>query len=499
MLQLCYTDKSMGVISLQGDAQARLIEKHLLEKLGPEEMEKRQLICGDAYAFQGDERDVIFLSLVAAPDETRRIGTLSSDKDQRRFNVAASRAKDQMWLFHTATLNDLSMNCYRYKLLEYCLNPKVEPITFEDEIINQDVLVQPFDSLFEQHVFCKIKDRGYHVVPQYNVAGYRIDLVVSGMQGQLAVECDGDRWHGPEQYEADMERQRQLERCKWTFWRIRASTFYRDPDVAMESLWDKLERLNIYPTANKEKENRIDIIEEPLIEPNQHEDENEDMSRQNQATLVPEPEYQRNVISLNDRRRIDNTEIHSDKLDHLGPHNFSAKEYVHWDQRPLPDPRQVSIQIISEGLIDIISTEGPVFVHRVFHLYLKAAGIGRLGDHLKDALLSALQKAISKGFILEANEFGDKDKLNRIVRLPNTPKVILRTRGDRALDEIPPSEIAEVMLIINKNKRIEMDDKDTLFRYVLEFYGFGRMTQKALKILNAVLKVANQKNQHFGR
>src|SRR5207249_1184433 len=53
---------TFGVISLQGEAQARLINQLLLERLQPEEIEHRDLVCGDAYAFQGDERDVMFLS-----------------------------------------------------------------------------------------------------------------------------------------------------------------------------------------------------------------------------------------------------------------------------------------------------------------------------------------------------------------------------------------------------------------------------------------------------
>ncbi len=99
----------MGVIVLQGDAQADLIEKQLLDQIGAQEIEARRLICGNAYSFQGDERDIMFLSMVAAPNAT--IGTLTMSSDERRFNVAASRARDQMWLFHSATLNDLGATC----------------------------------------------------------------------------------------------------------------------------------------------------------------------------------------------------------------------------------------------------------------------------------------------------------------------------------------------------------------------------------------------------
>lgn len=55
-----YKDMTMGVISLLGEEQARLIEGILFEKIGPSEIKLRRIHCGDAYYFQGDQRDVIF-------------------------------------------------------------------------------------------------------------------------------------------------------------------------------------------------------------------------------------------------------------------------------------------------------------------------------------------------------------------------------------------------------------------------------------------------------
>ena len=209
----------------------------LLDRIGPEEFEKRELVCGDAYAFQGDERDIMFLSLVAAPNVT--IGPLVKESYKRRFNVAASRAKDQVWLFHTATLNDLNKECMRYKLLDYYQNP--QPIQYDE--IDPSV----FESKFEEDVFERIVSKGYRVIPQFKVAKYRLDLVVEGTKTRLAIECDGDEFHGADQYEKDMARQRNLERCKWAFWRIRGCEFYRDPVAALEPLWQKLEEMEIYP------------------------------------------------------------------------------------------------------------------------------------------------------------------------------------------------------------------------------------------------------------
>ena len=151
-----YKGKSMGVISLQNEGQAQLIERKLLQEIGPEEMEKRNLICGDAYAFQGDERDIMFLSMVAAPGETA-MKALTTEKDKRRYNVAVSRAKDQLWLFHTPTVNDLrNKEDMRYQLISYCENPMREIHSTNRE---------KCESEFERVVYDQIASKGISNYP----------------------------------------------------------------------------------------------------------------------------------------------------------------------------------------------------------------------------------------------------------------------------------------------------------------------------------------------
>ena len=265
-----YADATMGVISLQGEAQARLIERKLLERVDPEVVEERRLLCGDAYAFQGDERDIMFLSMVAAEKddngERQRIGPLADAAARRRFNVAASRARDQIWLFHTVDSASLSPTCMRRCLLDYMLDRRRKPPEEHD---------QRFESDFERDVFQRITQRGFHVRAQVAVGDttahrYRIDLVVEGMQARLAVECDGDRWHGPERYEADMARQRDLERAGWRFVRIRGSAFYRNPDEALEPLWKELERMGISPDGAVDSEQLVEAADEDDCVPIRH-------------------------------------------------------------------------------------------------------------------------------------------------------------------------------------------------------------------------------------
>lgn len=252
-----YDGKTMGVVVLQGEAQASLIENQLLERLGAEEMEHRHLVCGNPYSFQGDERDIMFLSLVAATNE--RIGPLTKAADERRFNVAASRARDQIILFHSVTCDDLSDSCLRRQLLDFFENTKPQQIAGieRDELErraaqdNRCVVnpPAPFDSWFEVDVALELLRRDFTVLAQHEVADKRIDLVVEGGQARLAVECDGDSWHGADRYEADMQRQRQLERCGWEFFRVRESAFYASRENAMNGLWQALEERGILPES----------------------------------------------------------------------------------------------------------------------------------------------------------------------------------------------------------------------------------------------------------
>jgi very-short-patch-repair endonuclease len=251
-IQMClmdpqYENKTMGVIVLQSAAQARLIDDLLSQKISQEELTRRRIRVGTAPDFQGDERNVIFLSMVVAEGE--KITSMTQRDWQRRFNVAATRAEDQMWLFHSVAYASLKPQDLRKSLLGYVMSPPQVFGGFEHRDLQWDSEKRaPFGSKFEQRVFLKIRDHGFFVKPQVEVNGRFIDLVVSGAKGQLAVECDGDFWHSsPDDQRADIDRQIELERAGWRFIRIRESTFNRNPEKAMEPLWLELERRGIRP------------------------------------------------------------------------------------------------------------------------------------------------------------------------------------------------------------------------------------------------------------
>ncbi|XCN74274.1 MAG: AAA domain-containing protein [Candidatus Electrothrix aestuarii] len=252
-----YQGKTMGVIVLQGTAQAYLIEELLIRALGVEEMGRRKLICGNSSSFQGRERDVIFLSMVVAPEQ--KIRALTKTAEQQKFNVAASRACEQMWLFHSVQERHLRPECLRSKLLKHFHQSVQQRVNIEPGELEEIYAVAqgtnrvveqppaPFQTWLEVDLAQHLSGMGYRVVPQYPFAGRNIDLVIQGPQAQLALICDGDQWQGPEQYAIDLEHQEKLERCGWQVFRMRASRYSADPEKALDPLVQLLEQLEIMP------------------------------------------------------------------------------------------------------------------------------------------------------------------------------------------------------------------------------------------------------------
>ncbi len=243
-----YRDLSFGVISLVSEQEQVLaIERLLHAHISPELYLKHRIVCGIPAQFQGDERSVIFLSMVDMPKD----GPLPLRQQQnikQRFNVAASRAKDQLWVVYSLDPDrDLKPGDLRRRLIKHAQNP--------DALVKKlDRAEHRSESEFEKRVAQRLIRAGYKVRHQWAVGYYRIDLVVEGGGKRLAVECDGDRYHPPEKLREDLERQATLERLGWQFARIRGSLFFRDPDRAMEPVFEAIERIGIPPEEGKDEE-----------------------------------------------------------------------------------------------------------------------------------------------------------------------------------------------------------------------------------------------------
>ncbi len=235
------SQRSIGVVSLLGDKQALAVWERLTEQIGPEIMQRHRIACGDARTFQGKERHIMFMSMVSAPNDVG--APLSRDTFAQRFNVAASRAQDRMYLVRSVELENLSeADRLRRSLISHFAAPFAQ-----DESRVED-LRRLCESPFEREMYDELTQRGYCVTPQVRVGQYRIDLVVEGHNdSRLAVECDGDKYHGADKWVDDMQRQRVLERAGWVFWRCFASAFLRRRMEVLGDLFKTLTERGIQP------------------------------------------------------------------------------------------------------------------------------------------------------------------------------------------------------------------------------------------------------------
>jgi len=242
-----YSKKSIGVICLQGTAQSNLIESLLIKEIGETEYNKRKIICGNSASFQGDERDVIFLSLVTAKNHNR--SALTRQEDERRFNVAVSRAIEQIWLFHSVQLEDLSnQNDLRFKILNHFIHYKTSLPPISSPVPRTtDKHPDPFDSWFEVDVYNDIVNRGINVKPKYEVVKgkYRLDMVAFLPGGaKIAIVCEDDIWYGTDQCKDHLLSLKVLERCGWQLFSIKGGEYYSDREKSLKPLWEMCKRLS---------------------------------------------------------------------------------------------------------------------------------------------------------------------------------------------------------------------------------------------------------------
>lgn len=241
-------NRTIGVVSLLGPDQAKYIYNLVVSRVDVSELERRKFACGDAYVFQGSERDIMFLSMVA---DSARHHALSGQVFEQRFNVAASRARDRMYLVRSVKLGELSMTDVRRTLVEHFS----APLEGAEE---ERILIDLCESGFERDVYSSLVDLGFRVTPQVKSGAYRIDMVVEGANDtRLAIECDGDEFHGPDRWPADMHRQRTLERAGWVFWRCFASTWSLRKDDVLTELRARLHAMGIDPLGVLERTSLI--------------------------------------------------------------------------------------------------------------------------------------------------------------------------------------------------------------------------------------------------
>jgi very-short-patch-repair endonuclease len=237
-------ERSLGVITANVDHQERIeaavrraaiahpaLAEFQQRMAGP----RRRLFVKSLESVQGDERDVIVLSIGRAKGADGRLrryfGPINQEGGERRLNVAVSRARTFLHVVSAFAPDDIQPESRRSgpEMLRRFLHVAATGAEPRHVDRAEDVELNPI----ERDLLAELHRRRIPAVPQWGVGGYRIDFALADPDRPgrlvLAVELDGDRYHRLESVrDRDRLRQEHLERMGWTFHRVWASAWFTD-------------------------------------------------------------------------------------------------------------------------------------------------------------------------------------------------------------------------------------------------------------------------------
>jgi very-short-patch-repair endonuclease len=256
------TAKTIGVVTLNTDQQ-RTIEDLLddarrshpsIEPYFQSSENYDAIFVKNLESVQGDERDIIVLSLGYGPTEvggktmSMNFGPLNKTGGERRLNVAITRATTEVLVFASfdSSMIDLSRtSATAVEHLKHYLEFAERGPRALAEQATAAYGVDQFDSDFEQAVSFALREKGWKIQTQVGVSKFRIDLGVLHPDKPgvylAGIECDGAAYHSsPSARDRDRVRQAILENLGWRIVRLWSTDYFIDAEAAIEKIEQKL-------------------------------------------------------------------------------------------------------------------------------------------------------------------------------------------------------------------------------------------------------------------
>nr|VFJ87159.1 MAG: AAA domain-containing protein [Candidatus Kentron sp. LFY] len=257
-------EESLGVVAM--NAQQRQQIENAIEALAKEDPLFQTWLEEDALGedplfiknlenVQGDERDVIFISMTYGPSEPggkvfQRFGPINSEVGWRRLNVLFTRSKKRMHIFSSMGSEDIVAGASAKRgvqalrdFLAFCETGSLHKTERDTG--------RPPDSDFEIAVMATLRDAGFECAPQVGVAGFFIDVAVidPGNPGRylMGIECDGATYHCTKSVrDRDRLRQAILERLGWRIHRIWSTDWFKNPRAELQPIIRELNSLKTF-------------------------------------------------------------------------------------------------------------------------------------------------------------------------------------------------------------------------------------------------------------
>ncbi|WP_371588646.1 DUF3320 domain-containing protein [Streptomyces virginiae] len=408
---------------------------------------------------QGDERDVIILSVGYGPDHRgklqARFGPINRDGGWRRLNVAVTRARRRMEVvasFHGSELAD-SANKSVQHLKRYLQYAEHGPHILQTAAADPDA--EP-ESPFEEDVLGVLRGWGYSVQPQVGVAGFRIDMAIRHPAAPgsyaLGIECDGVMYHSSRAArDRDRLREAVLRDLGWNLHRIWGTDWYRSRRDSMARLRAAVEEAcarDPFQVMTEEPSSEGPPAEGPAAP-----DTTVDPGQVVTFVAVDDgpPAWSRAYEEVLDVQLV----------------NWRVTSAVQHGMRfaELQDPDAVGV--VADIALSVIHAEGPMTEDLIVARVRSAWGISRAGAVIRDSVRRALRRTASAGRIVRVNEAYDVPGRELSFARTPTPTVA------RKVGQVPSAERQLVVgHVVGESPGVHREE---LLREVARFFGWTRL------------------------
>ena len=398
---------------------------------------------------QGDERDVILISVGYGPAEpdgrltSMSFGPVNGEGGERRLNVLFSRARARCIVFCSFDPNDIDTSRTSRdgprvlkRFLEFARSGQIAQPQATGELP---------DSPLESDVANVIKGLGYPCDYQVGAAGFRIDLGVRhpDQPGRyiLAVECDGATYHSALwARERDRLRQDVLEGLGWRFHRIWSTDWFHRRGAEIDRLKAALETAANASGPESSGANAGGLaapVEEAVTD------------NSPTAILPPPPE-------------------------HFAPAYELSNANVNMDVEPHDAPINVLVDLVNK----IVNDEGPIHRALIARRVASAFGKSRTGGRIQDASNQALNRAAKTTGLIMDGDFAMTDAQRDDCPVRDRSGEGAPTKADL----IPPLEIrAAAAQVIAESGEMSREDLVVSIARTLGFAKTGRELQSYIE------------------
>lgn len=459
-----HPDRSLGVGTFSvAQRDAVLDELELLRRQHPETEDFFSGTSAEPWFvknlenIQGDERDVILISVGYGKDESgffaMNLGPLTAKGGERRLNVLISRARQRCVVFSSIRSDEIDLRRTSSRgaaalktFLQYAETGRIDVARATD---------RECDSEFEAQVADAIRNQGYQVDHQVGVAGFFIDLAIidPDMPGRylLGVECDGATYHSS-RWARDRDRLRQsvLEDQGWTLHRIWSTDWFTSPDEQLRKLAQAIEDIRVLASASS-SDSALHVL---------------DVANTSSAADTEQREF--GEVTIDREEALDAEDCEN------AENGATPYEEAHFtDERTAYEIHDLKPAELADIACRVVTVEGPVHKDEIARRITTIWSLQRTGARITKAVASALKSAVRGNLLEESAGFYN---IPGQIEFPVRSRESVASATLRKPDMLPPQEIDTAVVEFIRD-HISTSTDETI-RAVARLFGFKSTSQQ---------------------